>query len=276
MKYSGNLSKMKTLQGETVVYKLDLSGAEITLNPFVGKKLRLSFTGVINCVHCGKEIKKSYNQGYCFPCTIKLAECDICIVRPELCHYDKGTCREPAWGEEHCLKTHVIYIANSSGLKVGITRATQVPTRWMDQGATQALPIMEVTSRLQSGIIETTLKRYINDKTDWRKMLKGGQDNVDLKLEARNLIHLAREELDGLEFEVLDQEVYDFNYPVLKYPEKVASISVEKNPVIEQTLLGIKGQYLIFEKGVINIRSHAGYQVELEDEYVSSPENPIS
>jgi hypothetical protein len=155
-------------------------------------------------------------------------------------------------------------MANSSGLKVGITRLTQVPTRWMDQGATQALPMMAVTSRLQSGIIESTLKSYINDKTDWRKMLKGGQDQLDLKLETKNLMRQARGELENFEFDVLEDEVYSFNYPVETYPEKVSSISVEKTPAIEQRLMGIKGQYLIFEKGVINIRSHAGYQVELE------------
>lgn len=255
---------MRTNHNGVVDYKLDLSGAEISLNPLVGQKIKLSFLGNIFCENCGKPTKKSYNQGYCFPCTIKLPECDICIVRPELCHYDKGTCRDSAWGEENCQKTHTIYIANSSGLKVGITRQTQVPTRWMDQGATQALPIMEVFSRLQSGIIETALKNYINDKTDWRKMLKGNQEFIDLKLEARNLIHNAREHLDGLDFELLDKEVYHFDYPVQAFPEKVSSISVEKNPIIEQRLMGIKGQYLIFEKGVINIRSHAGYQVELE------------
>ncbi len=264
MKYSGCLSKMKTTHTEIVEYKLNLDGVEISLNSFVGQKISLIFNGNINCVNCGKLIKKSYNQGYCFPCTMKLAECDICIVKPELCHYDKGTCREPKWGEEHCLKPHIIYIANSSGLKVGITRLTQVPTRWMDQGATQALPMMAVTSRLQSGIIESTLKAYINDKTDWRKMLKGGQDQLDLKLETKNLMRQARGELENFEFDVLEDEVYSFNYPVETYPEKVSSISVEKTPAIEQRLMGIKGQYLIFEKGVINIRSHAGYQVELE------------
>lgn len=265
MKYSGNLSKMKTHHGEVVEYKLDFDGVELSLNPLVGQKINLKFTGNIFCVNCGKATKKSYNQGYCFPCTMKLAECDICIVKPELCHYDKGTCREPKWGEDHCLKPHVVYIANSSGLKVGITRRTQVPTRWMDQGASQALPIMEVTSRLQSGIVETTLKAYINDKTDWRKMLKGGQDQFDLKLEARNLIRQASGDLETLEFDLLeDEKTYLFNYPVLKYPEKVSSLSVEKTPEIHQTLMGIKGQYLIFEKGVINIRSHSGYQVELE------------
>ena len=265
MKYSGNLSKMKTHHGKIVEYKLDFDGVELSLNSFVGKKISLLFTGQIFCTNCGKATKKSYNQGYCFPCTMKLAECDICIVKPELCHYEKGTCREPKWGEEHCLKPHVVYIANSSGLKVGITRRTQVPTRWMDQGATQALPMMEVTSRLQSGIIESTLKAYINDKTDWRKMLKGAADEVDLKLELRNLISQASADLETLEFDLLENEnVYTFEYPVLKYPEKVSSLSVEKTPHIEQTLLGIKGQYLIFEKGVINIRSHTGYQVELE------------
>ncbi len=255
---------MKTHHGEVVEYNLDLNGANVALNSFVGEKISLTFTGDINCCNCGKQVKKSYNQGYCFPCTIKLAECDICIVRPELCHYDKGTCREPKWGEDHCLKPHVVYIANSSGLKVGITRRTQVPTRWMDQGATQALPMMEVTSRLQSGIIESTLKAYINDKTDWRKMLKGGQNTYDLKLESKNLIRQAAADLEHLEFDILEDETYSFTYPVKTYPEKVSSINIEKNPVIAQKLMGIKGQYLIFEKGVINIRSHTGYQVELE------------
>jgi len=247
-----------------VKYCLALGVNEFDLTKLIGSDVRLVYSGKIFCGNCGKSTKKSYNQGYCFPCTIKLAECDLCILKPETCHYDQGTCREPTWGEEHCLKPHVVYLANSSGLKVGITRRSQVPTRWMDQGATQALAIIEVQKRLTSGLIEVIFKKHIADKTDWRKMLKGPAEVVDLHQWKEKLLNLVSEELKGHEYTILNEPEYKFNYPVSVYPEKVSSINLEKVPEIKSKLVGIKGQYLIFEAGVFNVRSHSGYEVTIE------------
>lgn len=257
---------MHTLSGNPVSYGLLLNNESVDLGPLVGRDVTLTYSGKIFCINCGKKTKKSYSQGFCFPCTIKLAECDLCILRPETCHYDKGTCREPAWGEENCLKPHVIYLANSSGLKVGITRRTQIPTRWMDQGASSALPIMEVKSRLLSGQIEVLFKKLISDKTDWRKMLKGEPEAINLEEEKARLLKELEEPLSHYEHIILNEPVWNFQYPVERYPEKVSSFNLDKVPEIKSRLIGIKGQYLIFESGVFNVRSHSGYEITIEGE----------
>jgi hypothetical protein len=264
MKYTGTLSKMFSSKDLSVKYGLELGNDKVDLNALIGREIKLTYSGNINCTHCGKKTKKSYAQGHCFPCSIKLAECDLCIMKPETCHFDKGTCREPSWGEEHCMKPHVVYLANSSGLKVGITRLSQVPFRWIDQGATQALPILEVKNRLTSGLIEVVFKQHIADKTDWRKMLKGDAAEVDLIFWKEKLLKEVESEIKNYEFKVLDGQEYKFTYPVKAYPEKVSSIGLDKTPEIDSTLMGIKGQYLIFKSGVFNVRSHTGYEVSIE------------
>jgi hypothetical protein len=270
MKFEGRLSKMVSYQDSPIQYHLTLGAVQYDLTKLIDSEVTLKFAGKIFCGNCGKATKKSYNQGYCFACTIKLAECDLCILKPETCHYDKGTCRDPKWGEDHCMKPHVVYLANSSGLKVGITRRTQVPTRWIDQGATQALPILEVQKRITSGLIEVLFKKHVADKTDWRKMLKGSAEEVNLQEWKTKLLGLVSEELKGHEYTILDEPEQKFKYPVSVYPEKVSSINLEKTPEIKSKLLGIKGQYLIFECGVLNVRSHSGYQVTIEGEYATS------
>jgi hypothetical protein len=267
-----NLDKMNTeLVGGLAFYRTGPDGS-IDLNSLIGSPLKIIFKKEINCTHCNIKVKKSYSGGYCYSCSIKLAECDMCILKPELCHFAKGTCRDSAWGESHCMVPHYIYLANSSGLKVGITRATQIPTRWIDQGAVAGLPIMKVSSRYQSGVFEKLFASEVKDKTDWRKMLKGQIEEIDLYEARDKLFDLFGDELDGLESEfgadkikILEKEsVTTIDYPVLSYPEKVTSISLDKSEEVGGSLQGIKGQYLIFDTGVINIRSHTGYRIELK------------
>ncbi len=265
MKATGTLSKMKTTHISPVKYELTLSEVRYDITSLVGKTIRLTYSGNILCQNCGKKTKKSYAQGYCYPCTMKLAECDLCILKPETCHYDKGTCREPQWGLENCFKPHVIYLANSSGLKVGITRKTQVPTRWIDQGATEALPILEVKNRFLSGQIEVIFKKMVADKTDWRKMLRGNPESIDLVEWKTKLLSELGEHLKAHEYVVLDEPVVKFSYPVNTYPEKVSSFNLDKVNEISAKLMGIKGQYLIFETGVLNVRTHTGYEVTIEE-----------
>jgi len=176
----GSLSKMKAHLDAPVQYAFRLGDEEVPVNPLVGKSLRLEYLGAIHCTHCGRKTKTSFSQGYCYPCMQKLAQCDVCIMSPEKCRYDAGTCREPSWGEQFCMTDHIVYLANSSGVKVGITRASQVPTRWIDQGATQALPILRVATRQQSGFVEDLLRTRVADKTNWRALLKGDAAPVDL------------------------------------------------------------------------------------------------
>lgn len=267
----GTLRKMRSRLAQPVEYQLRLGEEEIPLNPLLEKKISLQYSGLINCVNCGRKTNKSFNSGYCYPCFQKLAECDSCIIHPEKCHFDQGTCRDPAWGERFCLQDHIVYLANSSGLKVGITRGTQVPTRWVDQGATQALAIIRVRTRLQSGEVEVAFKQFVADKTNWRDMLKGDAKPLDMHAEAKRLIAECQSDLKELEdkfgffaISVLNGvDVVSIDYPVVSYPEKVTSLNFDKTPIVEGTLLGIKGQYLILDSGVINMRRFAGYDVAL-------------
>ena len=194
---TGAVRKMKTALDDPVSYTLILSGQEIPLNQYLGRQLQLQFHGVINCIHCNRKTNKSFNQGYCYPCFTRLAQCDSCIVSPEKCHFAAGTCREPEWGEQHCMIDHIVYLANTSGIKVGITRTSQVPTRWMDQGATQARPIFRVASRLHSGLVEATFKAHIADKTNWQAMLKADAEPVDFEDVRRRLMDDCAAELDA-------------------------------------------------------------------------------
>jgi len=269
---SGIVRKMRSRLDRPVAYGARLGDNEIALNPLIDKQLKLIFSGSIYCVHCNRKTNKSFNQGYCYPCFQKLAQCDSCIINPERCHLQQGTCREPAWGEKYCMQDHIVYLANSSGLKVGITRATQVPTRWIDQGATQALAIMRVRSRLQSGTLEMAFKQHVADKTNWRDMLKGKPNELDMAGERERLLNLCEENIRELAarfgfFAISILKGIDpvsIDYPVKTYPEKITSLNFDKEPVVFGTLKGIKGQYLIFDSGVINLRRFSGYEVELQ------------
>ncbi|WP_280291770.1 DUF2797 domain-containing protein [Pseudomonas sp. BN417] len=267
----GALSKMSVRLEAPVQYGFRLGEAEIAANPLIGKQLRLEFLGAIHCIHCGRKTKKSFSQGYCYPCFTKLAQCDSCIVSPEKCHYEQGTCREPEWGERFCMTDHVVYLANSSGIKVGITRASQVPTRWIDQGATQALPIVRVATRQQSGFVEDLLRSQVADRTNWRAMLKGEAPALDLAAIRDQLFDSCAEGLRALQDRfglqaiqpVSDVLPIEINYPVDAYPTKVVSFDLDKTPVVEGTLRGIKGQYLILDTGVINLRKYTAYQLAI-------------
>ncbi|MBI2380995.1 MAG: DUF2797 domain-containing protein [Gammaproteobacteria bacterium] len=267
---AGNLDKMRARLAAPVEYALPLSDTELPLNALIGQRLTLSYGGRINCVHCGRKTNKSFSQGYCYPCFQKLAQCDMCIVKPELCHYDDAAnpCREPEWGDAHCMTPHIIYLANSSGLKVGITRESQVPTRWLDQGAQQALAILRVQTRFQSGLVEVAFKDFVADKTAWQAMLKGRAPELDLRAQRDALLDKVAASLEAINtrfgatvVERLDETPVEIDYPVTNYPVKISSLDFDKTPELGGILLGIKGQYLIFDTGVINIRKFGGYHI---------------
>ncbi|HAR90604.1 MAG TPA: DUF2797 domain-containing protein [Gammaproteobacteria bacterium] len=267
----GIIRKMRTRLEQPVSYGARFGDEEVPLNPFLEKEIKLHYSGNIFCVHCGRKSSKSFNQGYCYPCFQSLAQCDSCIIHPERCHFEQGSCREPAWGEKYCMQDHIVYLANSSGLKVGITRATQVPTRWIDQGATQALAVMRVRSRLQSGVLEVMFKQHVADKTNWRDMLKGAAVELDMAAERDRLLAACQGAISELEdqfgFFAISKlsgiEPVSIEYPVAQYPEKISSFNFDKDPEVSGKLLGIKGQYLILDGGVINLRRFSGYEVEL-------------
>jgi hypothetical protein len=191
-------------------------------------------------------------------------------MKPETCHYAAGTCRESSWGEEFCFQPHVVYLANSSGIKVGITRQTQIPIRWIDQGAVQALPIFKVQSRYISGLIEIAIAKHVSDKTSWQQMLKNKAEPVDLAAKRDELMDTCKVEMaeisqrfgqGAIEF-LADELPVELHFPVDSYPVKVKSFNLDKDAEVSGVLHGIKGQYLLLDTGVINIRKFAGYEVE--------------
>jgi hypothetical protein len=274
--YRGNTRKMRvsTNHEHLAQYLLPIGEDEIAMNPLIGTQVKVSYAGAIHCVHCHNKTKKSFAQGYCYRCLMKLAQCDTCIMRPELCHYDKGTCREPEWGEANCLSDHFVYLANTGTVKVGITRhvSDTVSSRWIDQGATQAMAIMRVQNRLTSGLVETAFKEHIADKTNWRTMLKSQPDNIDLKTLKESLLEHVEDDLDEIideygfqAIEILDVPAVEIQYPVEQYPEKVKSINLDKEGEFSGTLQGIKGQYwLLDDDRVINMRKYSGYDLRIE------------
>ena len=266
----GTVSKMRgERNGDAALsYFLPLDGVLMPLNGLIGKDISIRASEGIYCNACGKPSNKSFNQGYCYRCFIKLAACDLCIMKPETCHHHLGTCREPDWGVSHCMIPHVVYLANSTGLKVGITRETQIPTRWIDQGAGQALPVFRVATRRLSGLIETALAEHVADKTKWQALVKGEYAPLDLKAERDRLLALAEVALTALaddfpgQIDRLDAEVLTLDYPVQQFAAKAKSLSPEKE-VASGRLTGIKGQYLIFDTGVLNVRKYTGHEWEV-------------
>lgn len=267
----GAVSKMQIALDAPAQYSFRLDNEQHELNQLIGQTLRLEFLGAINCIHCDRSIKKSFSQGYCWPCFTTLARCDSCMMSPEKCHFDAGTCREPEWAQDFCMTDHFVYLANSTGVKVGITRGTQLPTRWLDQGAIQAVPIFRVATRQQSGFVEDALRSQVGDRTNWRALLKGDVEPVDLLQIREQLMESCAESLDALQERfglqaiqpITDVAVLDITYPVEAYPKKISSFNLDKNPIAEGTLIGIKGQYLMFDTGVINIRKYTAYQLSV-------------
>jgi len=264
MTTKGTLAKMQVEYADPVKYYLSLGDTKHEVNQWIGKHLRMEFTGNIYCVNCGRKTSKSFNQGFCFPCFRDAPQNAECIIRPELCRAHLGEGRDPEWEEKHHNQPHVVYLAVTAKAKVGVTRATNVPSRWIDQGAWKAVKLAETSNRYEAGMIETDLKQYFTDKTAWQSMLK---NELAPELEVLETKNKMQELMDNQynQFDSSDDEVYEINYPVLEYPSKVKSHNLDKQPILEGKLVGIKAQYWIFEGGiVINIRKYGGYEVEIE------------
>jgi hypothetical protein len=261
--FSNTLNKLISNNPKSVEYSLQNGSSELSINPFIGKTLTFRFTGRINCIYCSREIDKSYGQGFCFACNQTLPQAAPSVIRPELDLSHKGISRNMEWAKKNSLVDHFVYLAISSSLKVGITRHTQIPTRWIDQGAIQAIKIAKVPYRQLSGLIEVELKDYFSDKTNWRNMLTNKIDEGINLIEERNKAHKILKKKFA-EF-LIDDDVTSINYPVLDYPNKVTGINLDKTHEFQSKLIGIKGQYMIFDDNrVLNIRKHSGYFVEIE------------
>ena len=264
MRYNGTLLKMETKLVNPIEYELPIGDELIYMNPLIGKYIALKWLKEIYCVACGRKTNKSFAQGFCYPCFLNAPETSECIFRPELCRAQDGIARDMEWAENHCLQDHIVYLAISSGIKVGVTRSGQIPTRWIDQGAWQAIKLAKTPSRYTAGLIEVALKEHISDRTNWQRMLKNQLiEGVDLTIAKKEMIAHLPSDLQNYISE--EDNITEINYPVNEYPEKVKSLSFDKLGEIAGRLWGVKGQYLIFDDGtVVNMRKHTGYMVELE------------
>ena len=263
MQQSGQVRKMVSEIGDPIQYWLPLSEQRVPMNEFIGKEISFRFDGLITCILCDRKTKKSYNQGFCYPCMINAPEASECIIKPELCEGHLGGGRDPEWELKHHVQPHYVYLALSSAVKVGITRETQVPTRWIDQGASKAIILAKTPNRYLCGALEVSLKEYFTDRTNWRKMLKNevleDVNLAEVKADLRDKINP-----DFREYLVSDEGVTDLNYPVDAYPEKVKSVGFDKLPEIQGRLQGIKGQYLLLDDNrVLNMRKHTAYHIEM-------------
>lgn len=270
MKAEGNIRKMKTRLEDEVQYQLPLfeildSGEMVDMNALIGKEICITHSGQINCVVTGKKINKTFGDGMSYEAFATSPMAVESIIRPELSRIHEGIAlRDKEWEEEHHNKPHVVYLSLTSGIKVGVTRSIQVPYRWIDQGAVQAILFAEVPYRQLAGLIEVEMKDHIADKTHWQKMLKNIFTNeMELDAMKEHLLDELPEEYH--DFVSDDDSITEIKYPVLAYPQKVKSMKLDKVPVIEKKLMGIKGQYLLFDDDtVINLRSHAGYRIRIE------------
>jgi hypothetical protein len=256
------LHKMNTVLDNQVQYRLFKESEEILLNDLIGKKVSFLFDGKVQCASCKKFPKKLFAQGFCYSCFMSAPEAADWIINPEKSKAHLGIEeRDLDYEKSVQLKPHFVYLAVASALKVGVTRGTQIPTRWIDQGASYAIRLAETPHRQLAGAIEVALKSHFTDKTNWRKMLKNEIADFDLEEEKWKVEELLPSDLS--QYMTEDDEIIEINYPVLEFPDKVKSVGFDKLPSIEGTLLGIKGQYLLLDDNrVLNIRKHEGYFVD--------------
>ncbi|HLW30168.1 MAG TPA: DUF2797 domain-containing protein [Brumimicrobium sp.] len=270
MTFKGELRKMLVDFNEknVVQYQMKFFNTEtqeeklLPMNELIGQTVSFQFDGNIFCVKCGNKTKTSFNQGFCYPCFQNAPESAECIIRPELCRAHLGEGRDVEWEEKNHNQPHIVYLAASDVIKVGVTRGTQIPTRWIDQGANEAIKLAETPNRYLAGVIEVALKSEFTDKTNWRKMLRNDIDeSIDLEETKWKLEELLPEDI--AQYITEDDELTDINYPVLEFPTKIKSVNLDKKTSISGKLLGIKGQYFLLDGDrVMNIRRHTGYEIE--------------
>ncbi|MFT5146538.1 MAG: hypothetical protein ACI9H1_001262 [Polaribacter sp.] len=262
MIYQGVLKKMMTENADEIQYYLDMKTDFLNMNQLINKEISLKFV-TYECLNCHLE-KEIYRQGYCKSCFFDAPNAGDWIMRPELskAHLDEED-RDLTYEKSVQLQPHIVYLANSGNVKVGVTRKTQVPTRWIDQGAHEAIEIVEVPNRYLAGITEVALKEHVGDKTNWRKMLKNDIEDANLLVWREKLKDFIPEE--AKQYFIENNAETHLKFPVLKYPEKPKSLNLIKTPSYKGKLVGLKGQYLIFEdQTVFNVRSNEGLVVSVE------------
>ena len=248
---------------EVPLYDKTSFSESVSLNQLIGSTINISYSGIINCVISGKKINKTYGDGMSYDAFKSSPLAVESIIRPELSRIHEGVAlRDYDWEMAHHMQPHVVYLSKTAGIKVGVTRETQIPYRWIDQGAVEALILAKTPYRQAAGLIEVALKKHISDKTNWRKMLQNNLSDrslIDVKNELTNYL-----DDDLKQYVSRNSDINKVNFPVIKYPSKVKSVTLDKVPQIEEKLIGIKGQYLLFDNDtVFNVRRHAGYLIQL-------------
>lgn len=262
MTFEGQIRKMITENGNPIRYYLNLKDDFLDVNQQLGKKIKI--THVHNqCLNCGLDYQ-IYRMGYCKNCFFSVPEANDNILRPELSTAHLGIAkRDLEWEKKFELQPHIVYLAVASEMKVGVTRATQIPTRWIDQGASYATILAKTDNRYEAGVIEVALKNQVADKINYLRMLRNEVVEVDL-IQQKDLFKIYIPEAES-RFYSADNSIYTFEYPVLSYPEKIKTLNLLKQREFEGILVGIKGQYWIFEDGTAwNVRGHEGFYVQIE------------
>jgi len=261
---SGPIDKMIASYTHIVHYSFVAGDNVVSLNEYLGHKIKIDYLHKILCVSCGKLTKKSFGQGFCYNCFVSAPDNAECIIHPEQCRAHLGLGRDPEWEERNHNQPHHVYLSYTSNVKVGVTRNTQIPIRWIDQGATQAIVIANVPYRYLAGVMEVTLKEKFNDKTNWKRMLlNDGNNDIDL-ISFRDDIYNSIDEAFEPYMDSSSLPMH-IKYPMLVQPTNIENLSLEKQSIVEGVLTGIKGQYLIINnKQVINIRTFSGYYVQLD------------
>ena len=263
MKKIGPISKLTCELKNPILYKFNIGNQSFDLNNYIGKNIKIKFLDKINCIECGNKIKKTFMQGFCYPCFIKSPKTSECIFKPHLCRAHLGESKDMEWSKKYCLSDQYVYLSITSNLKVGVTRYTQIPNRWIDQGAHHAIKLAKVPNRYLAGMIEIQLSKYISDRTQWRKMLQGNYEQIDLLNKKKYLAKLLSSEYQ--KYISTNDTIQNLFYPQLNQLEKIKSINIEKTPLIDGEITGIKGQYIIIDNlYVLNVRKYTGYSFEIE------------
>jgi hypothetical protein len=258
---NGAIVDLEVRHAEPADYTLVTATGRLALNGLLGAWLELTFDDGIVCGHCGMASAKSYGGGFCWRCFTTLARCDLCVVSPARCHYAAGTCREPEWGERFCMQWHTVYLANSSGPKVGITRRGGEIGRWLDQGAIQGLAIAAAPTRHLAGVLEASLAAWLADTTDWRRLTGRDAPLADLAALRDRLVTDAALPA-GVQW-ITDADEVRLHYPVREYGRQRQWRPRPDERLFAGRLIGIKGQYLLFDEGVFNVRRHRGYSIRM-------------
>lgn len=261
----GNIRKMKGhIVNNKVFYTLPLNDSLVDMNELIGQEISLQYTGRIHCTHCNKITRKSFFQGYCYNCFTSLAETDSNILHPEKDKSYLGISRDIEWSKKNTLVPHYVYLSFTGNIKVGVTRCTQIPTRWIDQGASTCILLARTPNRHIAGTIEVFLKKHFADKTKWQQMLSSTHTpNVDILTEKEKAKKVLHQEFT--QYIEKDDTITLLEYPTNYSLQKPTTISFDKTKEVSGKLVGIKGQYLIFENNtVLNIRKHGGYEIILK------------